>query len=111
MIFPAELDAVSAAPDNHRLAFENDAVRVLETRVEPGQTVPLHTHRWGGVLYVLSWSDFVRRNAAGDVVLDSRAAGLALSPGDAIASSPLNAHTLENVGDKPLHVIAFELKA
>lgn len=110
MTFPAELDAVVAAPANHRLAFESEAVRVLETRVEPGQTVPIHTHRWGGVLYVLSWSDFIRRDAAGDVVLDSRSAGFALSPGDAVASSPLEAHTLENVGDRPLHVIAFELK-
>ncbi len=110
MSFPPELDAVTAAPHHHRLALETDSVRVLETRVEPGQTVPLHTHRWGGVLYILSWSDFIRRDETGQVVLDSRTAGLTFEPGAAIASGPLAEHTLENVGDKPLHVIAFELK-
>ncbi len=110
MSFSPELDAVTAAPHHHRLALETESVRVLETRVEPGETVPLHTHRWGGVLYVLSWSNFVRRDETGRVVLDSRTAGLAFGPGDAIVSSPLAEHTLENVGDKSLHVIAFELK-
>ncbi|MBS1724727.1 MAG: hypothetical protein JSS66_17435 [Armatimonadetes bacterium] len=105
-----DLDALTAAPHHHRLAFESDSVRVLETKVAPGDTVPLHTHAWGGVLYVLSWSDFVRRDESGSVLLDSKAAGLALRPGDAVPSAPLGLHTLENVGDRPLHIIAFETK-
>lgn len=38
-----DLDALTAAPQNHRLLFENETVRVLDTFVRPGQTVPLHT--------------------------------------------------------------------
>lgn len=105
-----DLDALAAAPGHHRLAFENEAVRVLETRVEPGQTVPLHVHEWGGVLYVLSWSDFVRRDEFGQTMLDSRSEGISFAPGDALPSAPLGKHTLENVGAQPLHIIAFEMK-
>ena len=52
--WPAELDAMQAAPDFHRLLFENDVVRVLEAHVGSGETVPVHTHCWPGVLYLLS---------------------------------------------------------
>jgi putative transposase len=46
--WPDSLDALAAAPESHRLLFENDAVRVLETRIAPGQATQVHTHRWPG---------------------------------------------------------------
>ena len=52
--WPDSLDALVAAADFHRLVLETDDVRVLETTIGPGQTVPLHTHRWPSVLYVLA---------------------------------------------------------
>ena len=104
------LDALLAAPNHHRVALENEHVRVLETRVQPGDTVPIHVHEWSAALYVLSWSDFIRRDATGAVLLDTRHAGVSFAPGEAIWSGPLGEHTLENVGDKPLHIIAVELK-
>ena len=70
--WPEELDAIIAAPRHHTLLFENDAVRVLDTRIAPGETVPLHTHRWPSALYLVNWSDFVRRDGAGTVLADSR---------------------------------------
>ena len=30
--------------------FENDRVRVLEVRIAPGETVPVHTHRWPALI-------------------------------------------------------------
>jgi len=103
------LDAVIAAPRFHRVLMENDTVRVLDTLVPPGETVPLHTHRWSAVLYIISWSDCVRRDENGHVTLDSRSSA-ALKPGTALWSGPLPLHTLENVGDTDLHVIAVEQK-
>ena len=47
--WPASLDALAAAPESHRLLFENGAVRVLETRIASGQTTQVHTHRWPGI--------------------------------------------------------------
>lgn len=42
-------DAVTAAPANHRVVYENDHLRVLEVTLEPGDEEPLHHHRWPSV--------------------------------------------------------------
>ena len=34
------LDAMTAAPDHHKVLLENDKVRVLDTRLGPGQQTP-----------------------------------------------------------------------
>jgi len=39
------LDALSAAPDNHRLLFENDRVRAWELRLAPGEESAAHRHQ------------------------------------------------------------------
>lgn len=106
----AGLDALIAAPEHHRLLFENDRVRVLETRIPPGETTGLHTHRWSAVLYILSRSHGVRRDAEGAVLLDTRVSGLGGAAGEATWTAPLPPHTMTNVGSEPIHVVAVELK-
>ncbi len=108
--WPEELDALIAAPMHHELLFENEAVRVLDTRVAPGETVPLHTHRWPSSIYILSESDFVRRDGEGRVVADSRSRG-GLPEGSAVWSESLGPHTLENVGAAELRAISVEVKS
>jgi hypothetical protein len=103
------LDAVTAAPGFHRVLLENETVRVLDTLVPPGETVPLHSHCWPAVLYVVTWSDCVRRDPDGHITMDSRN-GPAPQPGTAIWSGPLPPHTLQNVGNAELRVIAIEQK-
>jgi hypothetical protein len=103
------LDACIAAPRHHRMLLENAHVRVLDTRVAPGETVPLHTHGWPAVHQVMSWSDFVRRGADGVVQVDTRGRP-AVAGGTALWSEPLGPHTLENVGAAELHVVSVELK-
>jgi hypothetical protein len=107
--WPASLDALSAAPRHHTLLLENDRVRVVETRIPPGDIVPVHTHCWPSVLYVLSWSDFVRCDPAGTVVLDSRTIG-GSSPPSVAWSEALPPHSLENVGGIEIRVISVEIK-
>ena len=107
--WPQELDALTAAPHHHTLLFENDFVRVLDTRVPPGQSVPLHTHQWPGALYILSWSDFIRRNAEGNIIVDSRTIAQ-IPEQSALWSAALPPHTLENIGDVELRAISVELK-
>ena len=70
--WPDSLDALVAAPNHHKLLFENERVRILNTSIPEGDRVPIHTHRWSSVLYILSWSDFVRYDDKGKVLLDSR---------------------------------------
>ena len=108
--WPDELDALIAAQQHHVLLFENEAVRVLDTSVDPGDTVPLHTHRWPSALYLMSWSDFVRRDAQGAVLLDSRTIARP-AEGVALWSPSMPPHTLENIGESRLWVISVELKS
>ena len=108
--WPPELDAMIAAPHYHTLLFENEHVRVLDAHVDPGDTVPIHTHCWPGVLYIVGVSDFVRRDPEGDVVLDTRNATDHAPAGSAVWGDVLTPHTLENVGAHQLRNITIELK-
>ena len=108
--WPDHLDALIAAPEHHTLLFENDVVRMLDTRIKAGDRTPVHTHRWPAALYIVSWSSFVRRDARGEIMLDSRTVpSLARSP-QALWSPALAPHSLENVGPSELHVISVEMK-
>ncbi|MGH7702891.1 MAG: hypothetical protein ACREMO_07330 [Gemmatimonadales bacterium] len=108
--WPASLDAVTAAPAHHCVLLENERVRVLDTRIPPGEQTPVHTHHWPSALYVLQWSPFVRCDEAGQVLLDSRAMGLVAAPGAVLWSGPLPPHSLKNVGEADLHVLSLEIK-
>lgn len=105
-----ELDALIASPQHHKLLFENEFVRVLDTNIPAGETTNVHTHCYPASLYILSWSDFIRYDAEGNVLLDSRTLDKTPSNGSSIWSTPLPAHALKNVGDTDLHVISVEIK-
>jgi hypothetical protein len=52
--FPAGFDALQAAPESHKLLFENAFVRVLEVDLpKNGGVVPMHHHRWPSL--VVNW--------------------------------------------------------
>ena len=108
--WPDVLDALQAAPRHHQLILENDRVRVLETRVAPGDTVPVHTHRWPAVNHLESWSDFVRRDAEGRVLLDTRGRPPPARLPHIAWAEALPPHTLENVGPAELRVVSVEIK-
>lgn len=107
--WPEDLDALKAAPANHRLLLENERVRVLETAIPVSMSTPVHTHRWASVEYVLSATSIIRRDGGGNVVFDSRA-GAELRPFEALWSESFPPHSVENVGDTELRVIMVELK-
>jgi len=104
------LDAMTVAPDHHRVLFENERVRILDTRLAPGDRTPVHAHEWPAALYVLNWSDFIRRGADGTVLVDSRDRPSHV-PGEGLWIEPLPPHSVENVGTADLHIVAVELKA
>jgi hypothetical protein len=108
--FSDELDALIAAPQHHRLLFENDSVRVLDTFISPGEITPVHSHQWPASLYVISWSDFIRYDADGNVLLDSKNLPTIILPSTALWSEPLGPHALKNTGNADLHIISVEIK-
>jgi quercetin dioxygenase-like cupin family protein len=108
--WPESLDALVAAPDHHTLLFENESVRVLDTRIGPGARTEIHMHRWPAALYIISWSSFIRRDEHGSVVLDSRAVAALRTPPQVLWTPALAPHSLENVGSANLHIVSVELK-
>src|SRR5215831_19813788 len=107
--WPETLDALAAAPQHHKLLFENERVRVLETRIAAGDRTPIHTHRWPAALYVLSWSHFERYDAHDNLLVDSRTIEAFKVPPTALWTRPLPPHWLKNIGLTDLAIIAVEL--
>ena len=101
---------MSAAPEHHDVLMENDRVRVLDTRLGPGERTPVHTHQWPAVLYILGWSDFIRYDPEGNVLVDSRSMASSPPAGTSMWAAPLVPHYVHNIGESALHVIAVELK-
>jgi quercetin dioxygenase-like cupin family protein len=106
--WPDSLDALIAAPKHHTLLFQNDRVRVLETRIPRGDTTAVHTHRWASAIHTLSWSDFIRRDGNGKILLDTRVSKS--KPPEFAWSDPLPPHSIENVGEGEIRLIMVELK-
>lgn len=49
--WPDSLDAVKAAPHNHKVIFENDQIRILDVILEPYEYEQMHTHRFQSVMF------------------------------------------------------------
>jgi hypothetical protein len=83
--FAIGLDAVQAAPDSHRVIFENALVRVLEVTIPPnGTTEPMHHHRWPS--FFLDWntggkSPHIRYHQPGGVVHEQQRPDTPRHPG------------------------------
>jgi hypothetical protein len=94
-------DPTVTDPDKYRVVFENERVRVLEYRDEPGGKTSTHGHP-DSVMVTLS--AFERRLVHGDTSRD-----VSLPAGKV---NWLNAqeHSGENIGETPSHVIFVELK-
>jgi hypothetical protein len=75
------LDAMAKAPGHHEVLLENDKVRVLDTRVSPGDRTP-----------------------------DSRTMDRKPEIGAALWAGPIGPHYVQNVGQTELRIIAVEAK-
>lgn len=108
--WPDALDGPAAAAGNHRVLFENDRVRVLETRIPAGERTPIHTHGAPTATYIISGSSFIRRDEHGAVMLDTKAIDPPFVMPQVAWSDFLPAHSLENTGPEDFVAIGFELK-
>jgi len=83
--FPDGYDAVQAAPNSHKVIFENAFVRVLEVTVPaPGTTIAMHHHHWPS--FFLDWdtgggTPHIRYHRADGSVRDSPSTEEPVHPG------------------------------
>src|SRR5215203_6659464 len=90
-------DGPVAAPEHHKVIFENERVRIMEFKVPPGDVVPAHTHRWATINYVVSLSDFLSYDADGNLKLDSRSGQFGAKEGEVFCLPPFPPlHSVEN---------------
>jgi hypothetical protein len=108
--WPVSLDAMTAAPDHHEVLLENDRVRVLDSLVKVGDATPVHTHRWPAVLQIIGVSDFVRFDAEGNEIFDSRGFRSRVRDRSDNMVGALAPHFVKNIGNSDLRVISIELK-
>src|SRR5689334_6014286 len=94
-------DPTVTDPDKYKVVFENDRVRVLEYRDEPGARTSPHDHP-DSVMITLSGFD--RRLVVGDQSRD-----VTLEPGQ-VRWLDAQTHSGENTGSTPTHVVFVELK-
>lgn len=108
--WPDSLDAVVAAPQNHKVVLENDRVRVLEVTVRPGEKEPLHMHRMPSVMYVMAEDNIRDYDADGKLLYDSRTDKAPPKTPYTIWMEPQAPHRVENLSKKPLRLLRVELK-
>ena len=94
-------DPAVADPDFYTVIFENDRVRVLEYRDQPGDQTHPHRHP-DSVMYTLS--SFRRRISDGHRYVDVD------MPAGTVRWVGAQEHSGHNVGETPTHSIFVELK-
>lgn len=95
-------DPTTTDPDKYKVIFENDLVRVLEYRDEPGQKTSPHEHP-DSLMYTLN--SFQRRLVGGS----GESRDVALESGE-VRWLDAQTHSGENIGSTPTHVLFVELK-
>ncbi|MGJ8591822.1 MAG: hypothetical protein ACSHXF_04705 [Aquaticitalea sp.] len=50
--WPDSLDALKAAPDNHKVVYEDENVRILAVILDGKKSEPIHTHKWKSVMWI-----------------------------------------------------------
>lgn len=94
-------DPAVVNPDLYRVIFENERVRVLEYRDQPGDRTQPHDHP-DSVLYPLT--SFRRR-----ITANGRQVEVALTQGQ-VRWLGAQEHSGENIGDTETHALFIELK-
>ena len=115
--FPIAYDSYKAAPNNHKLLYEDDHVRLLEVTIRPGETENVHGHPYPSVFAM----DAISGSTSQDIFLDpnstmngqDRSSAPAPAGFDSPTCStmgPQAPHALHNTGTVPDHFYRIEFK-
>jgi beta-alanine degradation protein BauB len=93
-------DAVATQPENNKVLFENDRVRVIEVKFGPGTPLKTHSHP-AHVVYM------VEGGKAKFTTADGKVTEAEMKPGTVRWTEPVT-HSVE--ASAPSHAIVVELK-
>ena len=98
-----DIDALKSSPANFSLLLENEYVRVLEYRLNPGEKDQWHTHP-AKSSYVVSGGELKVYRENGDTLFFNENAGSTSWMGH------VGKHYVENIGKTPIKIILTEVK-
>lgn len=98
-----DLDVLKVIPENYKLLFENQFVRVIEARVPPGTVEKPHRHMRGVSVCMTEYTIESRPVPDGQWTRSERKLGT-------VYWSEASLHQLRNVGTTQSHTIRIELK-
>lgn len=99
----SELDPVSVSPDKYSVILENEHIRVVEYRIEPGEKDNWHTHP-AKLSYIVKSGTLRITTEEGESFLSEEKAGSARWFGK------VGKHYGENIGDTAVQVVLVEIK-
>jgi hypothetical protein len=119
--YPLAYDSINAAPNNYRVLYEDQKMRLVEVTVRPGERTPMHGHPYPSVLAFNSISgnpaDVIDTKMDPSSPLNGQGAGHAGPPKVHNLKTPTCAtmnrqapHSIQNKGKAPLHYYRIEYK-
>jgi hypothetical protein len=98
-----DLDPLKVTPQTHKLLFENQFVRLIESNVPAGGAEPKHRHPHSVTIYLADSDAEIKTFPDGTTSRVHRTAGTA-------GWSEATVHEIKNVGATSSHTIRIELK-
>lgn len=95
-------DPVKVAPENYKVLFENDKIRVLEATLKKGEKTGMHRHP-NNFVYMLN-SGHAKFTSS-----DGQSQELHAEPGQTVWNEEQE-HTSENLGNETVRGLIVELK-
>jgi len=95
-------DIVAIAPDQHKVIFENDQIRMLKVTVKPGDSVAMHRNP-ENINYILQPGTLRLIDSSGETV------DIDLVEGQ-VVPAPESSHAVENIGSTEVQTVCVELK-
>lgn len=116
--YAAGYDSFLAAPNNYKLLYETDHVRLLEVSIRPGETTPMHGHPYPGVYAMDSitgeapvtvhYLDAKSALNGQDRSAETRSTGMAAPA--CLSEGPRAPYSMTNTGKLPIHYYRIEFK-
>lgn len=95
-------DAITVAPHVYKVLMENDKVRILDTRMGPGETTEMHSHP--AVVAIAVVGGKFKFTSPDGQTMEAE-----LETGQAMYLDAVD-HATENTGSSAAHVVLIELK-
>ncbi|HMK29788.1 MAG TPA: cupin domain-containing protein [Terriglobales bacterium] len=101
-VLAQDVMSVAGGPETHKVILDNDRVRVLDVRIQPGQKIAMHSHPVNTVY-------FVNDSKLKVTLPDGKTAVREGKAGTAVWNDATT-HAVENVGTSELHLVQTEMK-